>query len=181
MRLFIAINFEEDVKDQLCGIMRRLKPGLIQGNLTRRENLHLTLAFIGETTRVASVRSAMNAISAKAFTLSMSGFGRFKRSGGDIYWIGVTACGELETLYGQLFKNLTKAGFQLEDRPFRPHLTLGRQMVPEPGFDADAFAKSVPELIQQVSSISLMKSQRIQGKLVYTEVYRKSLSAGASE
>jgi len=47
MRLFIAINFNEKIKDRLCEMQGQLKAQTYAGNFSRRENLHLTLVFLG--------------------------------------------------------------------------------------------------------------------------------------
>ena len=48
MRLFIAILFEENIINALTHFQDNLKAKGVKGNFSRRENLHITLAFIGE-------------------------------------------------------------------------------------------------------------------------------------
>lgn len=48
MRLFIAINFNEDVIEDLVRLQAEFKRCRVAGNFTKPENLHLTLVFIGE-------------------------------------------------------------------------------------------------------------------------------------
>ncbi|MPN39367.1 hypothetical protein SDC9_186895 [bioreactor metagenome] len=48
-------------------------------------------------------------------------------------------------------------------------------MVFKEGFDRAAFSKSLPQMSMTVNKISLMKSERIEGRLTYTEIYAKSL------
>lgn len=177
LRLFIAINFDEDVKDHLCDIIQKLKSSAERGNFTQRENLHLTLAFLGEvvTSRVREIQKVMDRVSESPFNLGISGLGSFKRNGGDICWMGVERNDSLISLHSQLYEGLTKARFVLEKRAFKPHLTLGREVVLGKGFSRESFTESLPSLMQEVNQISLMKSQRINGKLTYTEVYKKSL------
>ena len=93
---------------------------------------------------------------------------RFRRDGGDIYWQSVTASDELTGLYRRLYDGLKAAGFKLESRNYKPHLTLGRQVVltDEPKLETTEVS---------VHRISLMLSQRIDGKLKYTELYGKEL------
>ena len=45
MRLFIAINFDDKIKDELCLLIDKLKNYSVSGNFTKRENLHLTLVL----------------------------------------------------------------------------------------------------------------------------------------
>ena len=173
MRLFIAINFTEEVKNQLCNAIGHLKEYAVQGNFTRRENLHLTLVFIGETTKVDEVKRAVDFVQMEPFTLKIGGLGEFRRDGGDIYWVGVEKNGILSKIYSQLYAELTKAGFQLENRDFKPHLTLGREVILQDGVDHTAFEKAIPEMSMKVEKISLMKSERVNGALSYTEIYKR--------
>lgn len=170
MRLFIAINFPENTKDLLCRNISRLKTAAKQGRFTHRDNLHLTLVFLGEVEarRLEDIRRVMDSVSLPPFELSIGSGGRFRRDGGDIYWQSVTASDELTGLYRRLYDGLKAAGFKLESRNYKPHLTLGRQVV----------LTDEPKLeIMEVSvhRISLMLSQRIDGKLKYTELYGKEL------
>ncbi len=48
MRLFIAIQFEENILDALTDFQADLKRQGVTGNYTRRENLHITMAFSGK-------------------------------------------------------------------------------------------------------------------------------------
>jgi len=52
MRLFVALKLSEPVLDRLSKTTRELKTHAVSGRFSHRENLHLTLAFIGETTNV---------------------------------------------------------------------------------------------------------------------------------
>jgi RNA 2',3'-cyclic 3'-phosphodiesterase len=178
MRLFIAIQFTEEIKNQLCSSIERLKKDAVQGNFTLRENLHLTLVFIGETEKVKEVERAMDAVQMEPFLLNIGGFGKFNRDGGDIYWIGIEKDEKLLSIYKQLLSALTKAGFRLESREYNPHLTLGREVILKDGFDRSAFENAVPKMNMKVEKISLMKSERVNGKLTYTEIYCKRRAEG---
>ncbi|WP_312693159.1 RNA 2',3'-cyclic phosphodiesterase [Caproiciproducens sp.] len=175
LRLFISINFDDRMKDSLYGCIQRLKEGSVRGNFTRRENLHLTLAFLGETSKAGSAKQAMDDVAGEPFELSIGGFGHFPRAGGDIYWIGVEHSTALTALQASLCEKLRREGFFLETRQFKPHLTLGREVVPAPDFDRGAFARSVPPMSMNVEKISLMKSEKLNGRLTYTEIYAKQL------
>lgn len=175
MRLFIAVNFTEKIKDQLSAEIIRLKGHAVQGNFTRRENLHLTLVFIGETGRVSEAEHAMDAVVIKPFTLNMGGLGVFRRAGGDICWIGIEKNDILSSVYRQLYAELSKAGFQLERRAYQPHLTLGREVILQEGYECSTLEKMAPKMSMEVKKISLMKSERISGKLTYTEIYSKMI------
>ncbi|MEL7655418.1 MAG: RNA 2',3'-cyclic phosphodiesterase [Bacillota bacterium] len=179
MRLFIAINLNDEIKDYLMNAILELKNCSSAGNFTHRENLHLTLVFLGELSsdKVGEIKSAMNRVKGEPFPLSIQGFGKFKRNGGDIHWAGIEKSESLLTVQRQLTLELEKAGFSLEKREYSPHLTLGREVrLKNPSDEIyDSLTKGKREM--QVARISLMKSERVNGKLVYSEVYGKDLNS----
>ncbi len=179
MRLFVAINFTEDNKACLYQTMQELKKHTIKGNFTHKENLHLTLAFLGETKELENVKVAMDhtvtKLKTKKFSVVLEGLGKFKRKEGDIYWIGVKKNQLLSDLNKTLVSELKKYVYDVDEGEFKPHLTLGRRIVVQDGFDISLFEKSIPSMIVEVERISLMKSERIEGKLIYTEIYDSKL------
>jgi 2'-5' RNA ligase len=90
MRLFYAIGFDETVIEALAETQRLLREQAIRGNFTLRENLHLTLAFMGELdkSRVGALLRAREQAALIPFELIIRGVGRFARDGGDIVWAG---------------------------------------------------------------------------------------------
>lgn len=174
-RLFIALLFDEETKDRLCGAAEFLASHLRGGHTTGRENLHLTLAFLGETERGAEIRRAMEEARGPAFDYRIRGSGRFPRGDGSVFWVGVAAPEELYRLYNRLSAALAAHSFRLEERPFKPHLTLGREIITDETFDPKEMEKLLPEKPLHAGKISLMKSERVAGKLTYTEIYSVKL------
>jgi 2'-5' RNA ligase len=175
LRLFIAINFNNETKDTLCGIIEKLKAEGVRGSFTDRGNLHLTLAFIGESDKTAEIKSAMDSVSCRQLTVKMGGIGIFRRDGGHILWLGVDRNPDLSAAQRQLYDALTQSGFTLEDREFKPHLTLGRRVILPDGFDRTAFSAGLQEVTATVTSFDLMKSERCGGKMIYTKLYGVNL------
>lgn len=173
MRLFVAIALPADMKKSLMRAISDLRCVATQGNFTKEENLHLTLAFIGEvpTPRVTDAKRALDKVSATPFTLTLEGsIGRFVRSGGDIYYANVEGGDALHSLAGAVKRELMAAGFTIEERAFRPHITLGREVnVPSP------VSISIVPASMTVTYFGLYKSERIAGKLTYTEIHRIEL------
>jgi 2'-5' RNA ligase len=169
MRLFIAINFSEKIKDALCETIAELRVASQRGRFTRRDNLHLTLAFIGETDRVDDIIDVMDEACGDSFEskvrITLSGAGAFIRRGGDIHWIGVAHTPELKRLAQRIASGLRDEGFDIEKRKFTPHITIGREV----RLHADARI-TAPMASMDAKSISLMRSERIHGELVYTEL-----------
>jgi 2'-5' RNA ligase len=180
MRLFIAINLNDEWKDWLMNAAGVLKSSAVKGRFTPRENLHLTLAFLGEidASKLALVKHCMDQILERTFLLYLDGLGRFKGKDGDLYWAGVKKNNALLDLQNKLSDALVNAGFSLDNRKFSPHLTLGRQVrLRDESQRMDlinSLAKEGPGM--KVNRISLMKSERISGRMVYTEQYGRDLA-----
>ncbi len=179
MRLFTAIRFDEAVKNRLCGIIDALKDAALGGSFTRRQNLHLTLCFLGEIDagRVHSVKQAVDQINENPFTLELNGVGRFARDNGEIFWVGVNRCLPLLSVYNQLSERLSQAGFSVETRQYRPHLTLARELHLPADFDREGLARQSGVIRVPVTGIDLMKSERVDGVLTYTRIHTKTLSS----
>lgn len=176
MRLFIAINFSGEVKQKLVEIQEGFRINSLRGNFSTYENLHLTLVFLGEVAgnRIAAVRKAMDNAEFSPFRLNIRGVGSFSRDGGDILWAGIDADRNLTGLQSRLCSQIALTGFEVEKRSFKPHLTLAREVRLYPDFDRAAFSRGVGAISTEVSKISLMKSERLGGKLTYTEIYSVS-------
>lgn len=166
MRLFIAIQFSEEVRHTLLSQIDALKAQATAGNFTRPENLHLTLAFIGESDRAGELRQIIDRCACPPFELAISGGGRF----GSLYWVGVEKNPALRALGENLQAALRAEGFAIEERAFKPHITIARQLETNKPVSIDA-----PRTAMAVSRVSLMKSERVGGRLVYTEVYGRRL------
>lgn len=176
MRLFISINLNEDICDRIYDAICHIKKIARKGHFSRRENLHVTLAFLGEVDSddVDKVKLCMDAVNGESFDIHIGGLGRFKRTGFDIYWIGIEKTNPMSDLHKLLNTELNSQGFLVDMREFKPHLTLGREV----NCDYQEAKKLVEELgsmTQSVNKFSLMLSERINGKLVYTELYTREL------
>ena len=176
MRLFTAILFNEEIEESLYESALRLKGCSKSGTFTAKENFHLTVNFIGETKRIDEVKQAMNHTVERAgthkFSLELKGQGRFKRREGDIYWIGVERNETLWRMQKQLVKDLKEAGFfDLDDMEYTPHITLGRRIQLKDADHDMEFGRGIQPQQMVASKLSLMKSERINGKLIYTEIF----------
>ena len=177
MRLFIAINFDQAFKASLFEIQSRIRGLSPRGSFTREENFHVTLAFLGETPAEAlpRIKAALSALAAPPFDILFSRLGCFKQSRRELWWIGVEEGSEglaqLEQLRAKLVSGLAEQAVPFDPRGFKPHITLGREFQVREGPDL-ALKES---LKVQVSRISLMKSERLQRVLTYTELFGQDL------
>ncbi len=180
MRLFIAVNFSQKTLDRLFDMVGKLRENAKRGTFSKRENLHLTLAFLGEVgfDRLDLVKQAMDEVAASSFELVISGVGRFKREDGDIVWAAVRECRELDSVYRQLRRGLEERGFRLDGGRFTPHITLGRRVVTEKDI-REIFGRF--EIREKAQKVSLILSEREEGGMRYTEIYGKELRRDEDE
>ena len=150
MRLFLAIPVSPAVRAALLHTAAQMKR-LGSGTFARPENLHLTLAFLGETERLAAARGALDRACEKAapFSMAVGGLGRF----GDLWWAGVEENARLEHLALEIQQTLREEGFAIERRPWKPHITLVRRWR---GPDPDL---CLPDTAMSVEWVSLLKSE----------------------
>lgn len=161
MRLFIAINFSNEMKAALLGCINQLADQGICCNFTADKNLHLTLAFIGETNKVSLIKNIINEIKFKPFNISLKGYGYFH----DLLWIGIEHNPNLLDIAIALQNKLLENEFNIKQQIFKPHITIARKIQ-----NNNNIKLSVPSATCTVNKISLMKSSRINGKIVYTEI-----------
>ena len=110
MRLFIAISLNDRIRDGLSTVQAELRNRGVRGNYTKADNLHLTLAFIGEYSDPAFVLEAMRSVPFEPFHLRVDGFGCF----GDLYWCGVSEDGRLLSYVKRLRRALAESQCHLE-------------------------------------------------------------------
>jgi 2'-5' RNA ligase len=124
MRAFLAI----DLPDQTCDALEALQRRLNIGRHTLRENLHLTVAFLGEQQDavMADVDDALLALEVPRFALSVSGLGTLGAPEPQILFAGVAPCEGLEALHRKVRSSLRGVGLTLPRERFRPHVTLAR-------------------------------------------------------
>lgn len=160
MRLFIAIQLSDDMKKTIGSTLHTLKQNGVKGNYVPLQNLHLILAFIGETDDPGAVKDALKNVSFKPFKLSLSDMGTF----GDLLWVGMKGNQGLSAAAKSVRDALDAAGIDYDRKKFTPHITIIRK--------ASGNWKKVPapKGEMMVKKISLMKTTFKDGKPVYSEV-----------
>ena len=167
MRLFIALQLNSEMKKALIDLQDRMQRLGVRGNFTKPENLHLTLAFIGEYPDPEDVIDVLETIRVQPFQISLEGIGSFR----NLWWAGLSGSDELKNLAKRLRRGLAEAGIRYDRKKFSPHITLVRKPLTRSG--------TIPEEILQeplrgkmtVEHISLMRSDRGKHGMIYTELY----------
>ncbi len=163
MRLFAAIELSDEMKKALVRFQDSLKDAGVFGGYTRPDNLHLTLAFIGEYKDPDRILDVMEQVSFDPFDLSLTGLGNF----GDLYWVGVEADEELERMVKRLRRAFADNGIPFDRKKFYPHITVVRgafydgKGLPEIGIDPVGMTASY---------MSLMRSDRGKNGVIYSVV-----------
>ena len=86
MRLFIAILFDDVAVEAISSIRDRLHDEASSGAFVPRENLHLTLEFLGECTAAEryDAAAAIDSVPFQPFPINLDHLGRFQRPDGDL-------------------------------------------------------------------------------------------------
>ena len=162
MRLFIAIKPNSELRKSLAAVQQHLIRRGIRGNYTNTDNLHLTLAFIGEYDNPDFVAEVLSEVPFSPFPISLSGFGHF----GSLLWVGINDSDELASYVKRLHKALSEAGIPFDKKKFFPHIPLVRKA------HGALPLVSIPKAQMKVDHISLMRSETGPAGMVYTEVGR---------
>ena len=174
MRLFVAIDFPDEVKAELWYLAQYLKHQAQHARIVPLENYHLTLLFIGETQNITEAREVFYAaqIPAKLIDLIFDGIGSFRQQRDYTWWVGVKATDELRGLAHELAAVYRAAGFSIEARLFKPHITLARKVDTKRPVELTA-----PSRVLRAKRLSLMRSTNEDNRTVYTEIESRELQA----
>ena len=166
MRLFISINLNDEMKDALIDIQETMRVYGIHGNETVPDNMHLTLAFIGEYDDPDHVKRVVDSIEIRPFEIRLKGIGAFR----DLWWAGIENSAPLMAVSRRLRRALAEADIPFDRKKFSPHITIIRR--------AAGRLSEVPEEeiaahfggVMTVDHISLMRSDRGRHGMIYTEL-----------
>lgn len=189
MRLFVAVELPDRLRTAVVDRATRAASGLPRASWVRAENLHLTLAFLGELRpdelpRLATALADV-AKSARAFTLQLEGAGCFPPSGrARVAWLGFARAPEVIDLQGRLATALRSAvGFEPDRRGYTPHLTVARCSTPWPAAAARKWSGATAGAVGEpfkVESVALVKSLLTSGGATYHTVQRFELAGGTA-
>ncbi len=139
MRIFISVNLPAPAQKELAKLVKKWEKFHWPVRWEKVEKIHLTLAFLGKAKSPSQrlvglwpkklkvvIKLAVREI--KPFEVGVKGLGAFPDFVRPrIVWLGLK--GDLQSLarlQKQISQELSAAGFEFSQRPFRPHLTIGR-------------------------------------------------------
>ena len=191
-RTFIALELEESLHRYLGNIMRRMAQQLPDLRWVDPRGMHLTLAFLGELSdqqvSEATHAAELAARTVPPFDYRLSHPGIFGPPDQPrVIWIGIDEpSGRLLQLHRQLNLELARRGFEIDTRPFSPHLTLSRVKAPLNAEEQRALQGLLAKKDLRRSSpicharhLSVMKSELTRAGASYTCLYKVAL--GLSE
>ncbi|MGI6175118.1 MAG: RNA 2',3'-cyclic phosphodiesterase [Christensenellales bacterium] len=172
MRLFIAMLFDAHTQNVFSEMQEKLTG---TGRRVLKDNLHLTLRFLGEgdAQDVERVCDAMQkACDVRPFSLRCKGINCFKPSKkGRLIYAQIGGDATLYVLQAQLEQKLREKGFAKAEERFIPHVTLCREYQGE-------LAKHIEEFPFVAERVALMESRQDQGVLRYHPIFVKQLTGG---
>ena len=180
MRTFIAIEFDRQTKEALHEYSREIRLMTKAGNFSYKENLHLTVKFIGEVQEndIPIIKRIMDEASGlvEPFDIEFTGLGSFKTGSDHILWIGVKASDPLIETCKYVNAALFAKGFKGDNKPFKPHITLGRRVLFKTSME-DIKSKIKPEIKPvHAKGLTLMESVRVRGRLMYIPIAHSGIT-----
>ena len=188
IRTFIALDFPLSILDSIEQQTKRLRQTL--GNDVIRwvltHNLHLTLKFLGNipVSHLEFLKQmlAQATDSITQFDLQIGGVGSFPNSNRPrVLWVGIHAPAALSNLQKAIEKGAKRLGYEKEERPFSPHLTLGRVRQGLDGKDLQKISNALSSIqlgkigIARVDSVHIYKSDLNSEGSVYTKLFSTPL------
>jgi RNA 2',3'-cyclic 3'-phosphodiesterase len=187
IRTFIALEIPEATRIKLANLIAQLKkeiPSVV--NWVNPQNIHLTLKFLGDTKielteQIKSIiQESSNTI--PPFELSVSRMGSFPDIRHPrVIWIGLQTTVELIGFQKALDEKISNLGFLKEDRPFKPHLTLGRVSHPLDVLNTAQMGKSITAHQQvdlglaKFENLRFFRSDLKPGGAIYTSIFNITL------
>jgi 2'-5' RNA ligase len=184
IRSFIAVAVPPESAESIRAAQDKLKVAGPQIKWVNPDSFHITLKFLGgvEPERLkATWQSVSEALAgARPFTMRFRGVGAFpSASRARVVWVGISeGADELTEIAKRVEQVCSEHGFEMENRPFTAHLTLGRAR--EPGPDP-ALAAAMKELAEAdlgqagVDRVLLMRSELTRQGAIYHELEHKLL------
>lgn len=160
---FLALALPRQSKELLFKWRELLEPRLPFKTWVHPEDLHITLAFLGGTASFQQLNEVKNRMKIlvqqhPAFELELNGIGTFGRKDAPrILWAGINKSEELTSLQKDVFTACTEAGFDLDKRPYSPHITLARRWKSDESFPFE----TVNEIVQPKQEYSFFEAENM--------------------
>lgn len=189
IRAFIAIDLTSEILKRLEQVSMQLKTRLVEVPVrwVPVDNIHLTLKFLGDVS-VANVEMLQKILLSEvsghhAFEISVGGLGAFPSTRrARVVWVGVEAPPELTAVQSGVDGAMSRVGYAREERPFSPHLTLGRVSRNANAQDEHLICEAIEAIklgflgVARVQGVHLYKSDLHPNGAVYTRLFTATLN-----
>ena len=180
MRTFIAIEIPEKIRAEIFHIFEKINgTNLISGNFVEKDNLHLTLKFLGELTgeQLQKVKEKLSEINFSKFDLETDGIGFFPNENYiRVMWVGLKGA-KLLQLQKIIEDKVYEVGIRKDDKAFSSHLTVARikNIKNKTLFLEKIKNLRIKEESFSVKNFSLFKSELIENETRYKKIQDFSL------
>lgn len=179
---FLATKLPKEVKDFLNEWVEQNRPEFPFARWVHSEDYHITLAFLGfaEESMKQEVVETMGQVLAdeRPFTLKLHKIGTFgPHKKPRIFWADTEASESLNSVQKKVHRQCINIGFQLDKKPFRPHITLARKWQGDTDFDVDALKEFENRLSFTFNEVVLYETH-LDKTPKYHEYARFSLGEG---
>jgi len=192
IRAFIAIELTAEIQNRLDEVITAFKKQLngVPVRWVPAGNIHLTLKFLGDVS-MANLKILTDILITEVaghrpFEVSVGGAGAFPSNRRPrVIWVGVEAPSELALIQSGIEAAMARLGYPREDRPFSPHLTVGRVSRNANSDDTHMISKVLETSrvgflgAACVQEICLFRSDLHPTGAVYTRIYNAPLSQSA--
>jgi RNA 2',3'-cyclic 3'-phosphodiesterase len=192
IRTFIAVELDSTLKQAIAGVQESLKRELhslaagTRLQWVRVDSIHLTLKFLGdiEEGQVGEIVYALEEVGRahEPFSVDVKGFGVFPTLRAPrVLWMGFSGQTErLSRLAQSIDATLLPFGFQLEPKPYTPHLTLARvkeqsRAIGNALADSGVMRDFANRGTLSIRAVALMKSERGPSGSVYSRLGQATL------
>jgi 2'-5' RNA ligase len=129
MRLFIAFDIDDGIRERIARFMEGVRGFAPDARWVSPESLHVTLKFIGEQpeSAIEPIKQELEGARAAVVEIMFRGYGFFPTAkSARVFWIGIDASPQLAAVAAAIDEKTASLGIPREERAFSPHLTLAR-------------------------------------------------------
>lgn len=164
MRVFIGIKLDDITLKKINSYFNLFYSSGVRGNYTKLNNVHMTLAFLGEVSedKITLLKEIIRSIDISNLKeLKLERLSMLK----DILIGDIVKSDEITYVHDELIEKLKENNFNVDEKKFSPHLTLVRKAI-----NYDKFIGKELNLKSSVNKITLFESKRINNDLVYIDL-----------
>jgi 2'-5' RNA ligase len=170
MRVFFACLFKDTDNTLIYEEILNAKAFFPMGNYTLKENIHVTVEFIGDVddTTLTELKTILHSFSYHKFSLEPLKLDYFNKGNKQILFLGLKGDEPLLECNKLLRSYLRNCNISFQDKPYISHITLARNVQDVKELEKINMVNQNSKFL--ITKLSLMESLRIDDKLVYREL-----------